>query len=142
MEDLDEILFYTMDKAIKSYRQYAQKQLKAAGFTITVDQWLLLKAIQNNNADTQQNIAKKVFKDVASVTRIIDLLIKNGYLSRDLHSSDARRSSLALTPAGEQVLLQLQPFIEANRKKALKGLTPDTIAQLQAGLAKIAGNVT
>ena len=54
MENLNDIVFYTIDKSIKSYKQFAQKQLKDAGFTITVDQWLVLKAIEENNRVTQQ----------------------------------------------------------------------------------------
>ena len=141
MEDLDEILFYTITRPSGVTGSTRRNSLRQQDLP-TVDQWLLLKAIQRNNAQTQQRIAKKVFKDVASVTRIIDLLIKSGYLLRNFHSTDARRSSLSLTQAGEEVLAKLQPYIEANRKKALTGLTKDTIAQIQAGLAKISENVT
>jgi hypothetical protein len=42
MEKLDSIIFYTIDKTIRSYRNYTQRQLKANGFTITIDHWLTL----------------------------------------------------------------------------------------------------
>ena len=76
METLNDILFYNLEKSIKMYRKYAQKQLTKAGFEITIDQWLVLKTIQENKNISQNQIAEMVFKDFASITRIIELLVK------------------------------------------------------------------
>lgn len=141
MEHLDSIVFYTMDKAIKSYRQFAQKQLKAAGFDITIDQWLVLKAIEEDNTITQQHIAEKVFKDVASITRIIELLVKNGFLTRHFHSTDRRRFSLQLTNEGTNIIEELKPHTAANRKKALDGVSPKELEQVKEAMEKIIKNV-
>ena len=78
MENIESVVFYTIDKSIKAYRQYAQKQLKEAGFQVTIDQWLVLKNIQELPQISQQELSRRVFKDNASVTRIIDLLVKQG----------------------------------------------------------------
>ncbi len=142
MEHLNNIIFYTMDRAEKSYRQYAQKKLKEAGFNITVDQWLVLKAIEEDSNATQQQISQRVFKDVASVTRIVELLVKNGWMSRSFHSTDRRRFNLQLTQEGQDLIERLKPFTAANRKKALEGITPPEIQQLKDTLEKIIKNVT
>ena len=73
MEKLKDITFYTMDKAIRTYRNFAQKKLKENGYKITIDQWLIIKAILENPGISQQELGEKVFKDNASVTRIIEL---------------------------------------------------------------------
>lgn len=142
MEHLNDIVFYTIDKSIKSYKQFAQKRLKAAGFTITVDQWLVLKAIEENILVTQQQIAERVFKDVASITRIIELLVKNEYLERSFHSTDRRRFELRLTEMATKVLKDLQPHIEDNRKNALAGISAEEITRLRETLGKLINNVT
>lgn len=142
MEQLDNIIFYHLEKAIKSYRQYAQKQIEAAGIDITIDQWLVLKSIEADPALPQQQIAAKVFKDVASITRIIELLVKKEYLKRDFHESDRRRFRLTLTDTGKQVLKTLQPIIINNRKTALNGITQKDTEKLNELLQKITSNVT
>ena len=76
MENLDLIFFYHLDKAIKTYRQFAQEKLKENGFDITIDQWLVLKAVSENQDINHNDLADAVFKDKASVTRIIELLVK------------------------------------------------------------------
>lgn len=142
MEKLNDIIFYALDKSIRSYRQYAQKQLKAEGFDITIDQWLVLKCIQENEAISQQQIAASVFKDVASVTRIIELLVKNEYLTRSFHSTDRRRFELKLTDKAVVLISKIKPYTEQNRTKALQGLTDKDIKQLHSMLQVIIENVT
>lgn len=142
MEKLNDIIFYALDKSIRSYRQYAQKQLKAKGFDITIDQWLVLKCIQENEAISQQQIAASVFKDVASVTRIIELLVKNEYLTRSFHSTDRRRFELKLTDKAVVLISKIKPYTEQNRTKALQGLTDKDIKQLHSMLQVIIENVT
>ncbi|HCN50670.1 MAG TPA: MarR family transcriptional regulator [Chryseobacterium sp.] len=94
MEKLNSIIFYNIDKAIRAYRNYAQRQLKAHGFTITIDQWLIIKAILENPGITQNEIGDLVFKDNASVTRIIDLMVKSDYITRQVHPDDRRKTNL------------------------------------------------
>lgn len=81
-------VFYLMDKSIKTYRQFAQKRISEAGFDITVDQWLVMRALDEHPQATLLDIADVVFKDTASLTRIIDLLVKKGLLRRDLSAVD------------------------------------------------------
>ncbi len=142
MENLSTIVFYTIDRSIKSYRQFAQKRLKEAGFTITIDQWLVLKAIEQDNSASQQQIAAAVFKDVASITRMIELLVQNGYLMREFHSEDRRRFKITLTEKGKVVIEKMQPHILANRDQALQGISQEEIKLLQNVLNKITANVT
>lgn len=140
MEKLENVIFYTMDKAIKSYRQYAQKQLKKAGLTVTIDQWLILKNIQNHPQINQQELSYSVFKDTASVTRIIDLLVKSGLLNRDVHNEDRRRKTLSLTKKGLEVMEQVQPIVMQNRATALAGLKEKDLADLRKHLQLIINN--
>ncbi len=140
MEKLNSILFYTLEKAIKSYRQYAQNSIVQNGFDVTIDQWLVLKAVSDNPAWTQQQIAEITFKDYASVTRIIDLLVKKRYLSRIIHEQDRRRFNLTPTESAEKILIAMQPVIESNRKVALKGITTEQASQLQHILNSIIQN--
>jgi DNA-binding MarR family transcriptional regulator len=83
MEKLSNTIFFQLDRAIKSYRQYAQKRLNEKGHAITIDQWLVLKTIMDQPDISQNEIAEFIFKDKASVTRIIDLLIKKGMLKTE-----------------------------------------------------------
>lgn len=140
MEKLNSIIFYNIDKAIRSYRNYAQRQLKAHGFTITIDQWLIIKAILENPGITQNEIGDLVFKDNASVTRIIDLMVKSEYITRHVHSDDRRKTNLEVTASGKEVIQKVQDLVEKNRKTALKGITKDELEVMYSALLKISEN--
>ncbi|MBK7712103.1 MAG: MarR family transcriptional regulator [Bacteroidales bacterium] len=53
--------------------------MEKKGLDITIDQWLVLKTIENNAGMTQQQIAINVFKDYASITRIIEILVTKSF---------------------------------------------------------------
>lgn len=140
MEKLDEILFYTLEKSIKIYRKFAQNKLNENGFDITIDQWLVLKTLQQNKSLSQNQIAELVFKDFASVTRIIELLVKKKYVKRKINTSDRRKFELEISNSGAKIIEDIYPIVTTNRKKALSGLTNNEINNLKTLLEKLIKN--
>ena len=57
MEKLNDTFFYNLEKSVKTYRQYFQNQLKVHGFDITLDQWLILNTIIENQDIKNQLVA-------------------------------------------------------------------------------------
>jgi MarR family transcriptional regulator, transcriptional regulator for hemolysin len=137
---LQDVLFYSLESTIKAYRRFAQARLSAAGIDITIDQWLVLKTIHESADVTLQQVGVAVFKDFASVTRIVQLLERKGLLRRTPHPNDGRRSELALTGAGESVIRTVEPIAQANRRQALDGVDAEEVARLRAVLKRITEN--
>ena len=142
MDKLDpqQTIFYSIEKAIKSYRQYAQKRIAAQLPGITVDQLLILSLLEMNPDLVQKDLAQWLFKDHASITRMIELLVKNEYLTRAVNPQDRRKFNLSISPKGQDTLTQLKPVILHNRQQALKGVTEDEMKQLFQTLNKISNN--
>lgn len=140
MEKLEEIFFYTLEKSIKVYRKYAQSQIATKGFDITIDQWLILKTLEESEQFSQKQIAELVFKDEASLTRIVELLVKKKYIKRKIGSTDRRKFELEITETGRSVLKSLNPIIIKNRKQALKGIDSNDLAALKFQLEKVINN--
>lgn len=137
---LQDVLFYSLESALKAYRRFAQARLHAAGIDITIDQWLVLKTIHESPDVTLQQVGVAVFKDFASVTRIVQLLERKGLLLRTPHPTDGRRSELVLTPEGESVIRTVEPIVQANRRQALEGVDAEQVARLRAVLKRILEN--
>ena len=133
-------LFDSLEKSTKSYRQLTQANIAAAGIAITLDQWQILKTLQDNPDITHQEIADRVFKDLASITRIIDRLVRKGAVQRTPHSEDRRRSALTLTRTGRQSIRAVEPIVRASRRRALCGITPAAISRAHAMLARVVVN--
>lgn len=122
MEKLDSVLFYYIEKAIKSYRQFAQRELKNAGLLITVDQWLTLNCLHENPYLSQKELAETIFKDNASITRIIELLVKAKYIKRTVNKDDRRKLNLSITDLGLEIIEKASPIVNNYRNHALKGI--------------------
>ena len=48
MEKLDKVIFYTLEKAVKSYRQFAQRNTMNTGIDVTIDQWLVIDLLRKS----------------------------------------------------------------------------------------------
>lgn len=140
MEKLENITFYMIDKTIRTYRNYAQKKLREHGYKITIDQWLIIKAILEHSGISQQELAAKAFKDNASVTRIIELLVKAKYLEREVNQADRRKSHLHVTDSGKIIIDKVQRLILENRKVTLSGVSTNELEVLNSALLKIIDN--
>jgi DNA-binding MarR family transcriptional regulator len=137
---LENTLFYALDKAIKSYRQYAQYHIKKNNLDITVDQWLVLKTIYDHPDISQKEIADMVFKDYASITRMIELLVKRNFLKRFMRTDDRRRFDLKLSFSGKDILKRLVPIVQSYRSNAIANISEGEISTTYKVLNKIINN--
>ncbi|WP_130735388.1 MarR family winged helix-turn-helix transcriptional regulator [Flavobacterium sp. J27] len=135
-------VLYTIEKTIKEYRKFAQINISKKVSNITIDQALVLLLINENPDSNQKELAHLIFKDYASMTRIIELLVKRGYLERTTNVTDRRRHNLILTKKGKHTIEVITPIIESNRKEALAGLLEKQIAELHNTLHMIINNCT
>ncbi|MES2651311.1 MAG: outer membrane beta-barrel protein [Bacteroidota bacterium] len=140
MEKLNDTFLYTIDKCFRSYHQFAQKNVRKAGYDITIDQWLILKNVAENPDITQNDISKIVFKDNASITRIIQLLVNAGYLIRENHPEDRRRVALTLTKSGHKITVDVEKIALQNRAAALKDVDQKLMVEMKEVLQKIIKN--
>jgi len=133
-------IFYTIEKAIKEYRRFAQRNLNQTIGNITIDQALLIIFINNYPELSQNEIGELIFKDNASVTRMIELMTKKEYLKRSVNKKDRRKYNLSITNKGKKALIYSSSIISTNRKSALKGISDNEINQLKSTLTKIINN--
>ena len=140
MGSTEHVVFYQLEKAIKTYRQFAQRRIRAAGYSITIDQWLTMKTILENPGLKQQELAERAFKDEASITRIIEILVRERYLTRKIPNEDRRRTVLEVTVAGKEILEKVGEVILRNREDALSGVETVDLEALDGMLRKIIEN--
>lgn len=132
---------FLLDRTARKVKQYAQHQFKTGEFDVTVDQWLVLKNLSENELLSQTELANLVFKDHPTLTRIIDLLCKKGYVERVPHPLDRRSFQLHLTDAGLEKVSELKPKILEIREKAWENLTTKDFEEFKRILDTIYQNL-
>lgn len=140
MEKLKELFFYMIDKTIKTHRQYTQNRLRSQGYNLTVDQWLLLTTLATEEAMTQNELAAVIFKDKASINRMLTPLIKKRLLKKEFNEIDKRKTALKISDEGEKLLRDMHPLVLENRKLALEGISEQEIAQVRKVLSRVIAN--
>lgn len=137
-----ETIFHVIESTIKDYRKFAQKNISEKIKDITIDQGLVLLFLNEHPELNQKEIAELVFKDNASMTRMINTMVQKKHLKRSMNKEDRRRYKIEITKKGKEVLETLPPIIHHNRNSSLKGITKNELKQLETILGKIKANCT
>lgn len=136
-----EISGFILERTAKRMKQFFQQQLSAADADVTIDQWIVLQSLQEEDGLSQLAIANATFKDAPTVTRIIDLLCKKKLTRREPDTNDRRRFNIRLTTAGHQKIAAVMPVIRQARKQAWGGLNETEIDQLVSTLNQVFENI-
>ncbi len=141
MQKSEETIFYTIESTIKTYRKYAQAQIKKIDSSLTLDQSLLILKLVDNPEISQKDLAKLLFKDVASVTRMIELLVKTGFILRKPNPKNRRRNILTLTAKSNSTMKKITKKIQRNRAVALHDISEKEIERCKKTLKMILENI-
>ena len=140
-EELFNSYSFLLDRTARRVKQYAQQQFKEQGFSLTVDQWIVLKHLHENEKMKQNELAEIIFKDNPTLTRIIDLLCTKGLTVRTVHPNDRRSFVVSLTKEGIKKVQQLTPKIKEIRLKAWDGLSESDFKNFKKILNTIYNNL-
>ena len=130
-----------LDRTARRVKQYAQQKFKELKFNVTVDQWLVMKHLYENEDMKQNELAEILFKDNPTLTRIIDLLCEKDMTIRKEHPTDRRCFHVALTKQGRSKVEQMKPKIQKIRLKAWEGLSREDFKHFQKVLNTIYNNL-
>lgn len=140
-DKIENVYFFLLERTNRKIRQFGQKFLTENDFDLTIDQWIILKKISEQNGISQVDIAETTFKDSPTVTRIIDLLCKKNLTIRKLDEADRRKFNLFLTDEGMNIVKKVLPWAVESRKKGIDGLSQEELQQFKNTLNKIYENL-
>lgn len=133
--------FFKLDATLKKLRNYWQKMFDAHQKDITVDQWLLIENLYKHKKTTHNELARNTSKDITTISRIIELLVKKGLVKREADVQDRRKVYLQLTPEGVEKYKDVKSLVYDMRKIGWKTLTETDYAELTRILDTIYANV-
>ena len=108
-----------------------QHAFQAKGFNITPEQWGVLNRLWENEGMHQSALAQRAAKDRHNITRILNLLEKNGFIFRTPDGEDNRRLNVYLTEEGKALKQKLIPIVIGFLQKCFEGLTQEEVQTLR-----------
>jgi DNA-binding MarR family transcriptional regulator len=109
---------------------------------VTADQFVLLSALADADAVTQQELVRRVGSDPNTVRAMLLLLEERGLVARARHPTDSRARGVSLTGKGRQVYKKLWIRSEPLRARLLAGFQPDEVTALVGFLHHVAEVMT
>lgn len=108
-----------------------QHAFQARGFNITPEQWGVLSRLWENEGIHQSALAERTSKDRHNITRILNLLERNGFIFRTPDGKDKRRVNVHLTEEGKALKQELIPIAIGFLRNCFEGLTQEEVKDLR-----------
>ena len=131
----------TISMVNTAYRQFIQNKFKEHNVNLTFEMLQVLSCLWNQDGINQQEIANITVKDKASMTYLIDNLVKRDLVYRLEDSNDRRNKLIHLTKQGIKTREKIQPFLDEMYKAAGKNIDNETLSQCMAVIAQVEKNL-
>lgn len=134
-------IYFQIELTARKIRQYGQNVLKSHGIDITIEQWLVLNVINENELISQIAIGEKLVKDKPTISRMVNQLEKKGFIVKNTSTIDTRKVELSISKKGSVLIETLYPIIEKIRFAGLNKLSKEENKSIGSILEKIQNNL-
>jgi DNA-binding MarR family transcriptional regulator len=118
-----------------------QKNFRAAGLEVTIEQWSILYHLWKEDCLSQQELCTRTFRDKPSITRLIDNLEKQKLVKRVSSAEDKRINMVCLTDAARNMQEKTLEIANETMDEALIGVSKDEIDMVKNVLQKVYDNL-
>jgi len=108
---------------------------------LTPQQWVIIDALNKENGMSQKALATNSFKDAPTISRIIDLLVTKGFVTREKDEEDRRKFLVKLTPQGKAIIKKVTPKVNALRDQSWNGLSEQDYEEFLRIINKVFENM-
>lgn len=130
-----------LGQAYMSIFKRLSKLMKDANLPITPDQFRVLTHLWQNDGCPQQELANSSNRDRANVTRILDILEREGIVMRKNHESDRRVYRIYLTEYGKSLEEKAAKCAKKSIEDALAGIKKSDVEICLSVLKKTIQNL-
>ena len=117
-------------------------RVEATGDVITPGQYTVLAQLDSRGPHTPRELADREHVQAPSMTRIVNALAEQGFVSRSAHPADGRQIQVSITPAGEAALAEARDQRTAWLAQRVAGLSPEDRFTLSRAAHILQGMIT
>jgi DNA-binding MarR family transcriptional regulator len=120
---LENAIGYAVNRAALRMKAGLQRAFRAKGHHLTPEHWAVMNCLWEREGATQTEIAERVAKDKTNLTRILDVMERNGLIRRAYHETDRRCYRISLTKRAWKMKDALIAIAEDVNAVATRGLS-------------------
>ncbi len=137
--NLDESIGLQTNRMQKKLLRYLNRSLES--YNITLEQWVVLSTLAEQENINQKTLSLKSGKDPASLLRILDILERKYLVKRGVDKLDRRAFLLQITAQGKSLVENVAPFIEERFKEITADIPNDEVSVFKQVLKKMDDNL-
>lgn len=93
-------------------------------YGISISQSHILDTLAEEGDLAMQQLAKRMFKSVSTMTRVVAQLVRRGYVRRRQDPEDGRAVRVSITPQGKAIVAAVNHDLVETQKAILQGIPP------------------
>ena len=132
---ISRFLFYDLAAAHRKLHVSLNKQLKE--LDVQVETWRVLETLSSDEGLTMGELAEIVLMNPPTLTKLVDRMVANGLVHRQLAPEDHRRVHLVLTNAGLELIGKVRRHVEAQHEDILERLGEENARIVQEALRNL-----
>ncbi len=141
MLNFETLPLYWVNRLSAMSRRELGLRFKAAGHDVSPEEWAILLLLWREDSQNPGEMSARTVRDPTTMTRLIDGMVRKGFVERRADTSDRRRSNICLTQMGrglEPALISLaKPMIESG----MAGISEEDLKTTVQVLAKMVANM-
>lgn len=117
-------------------------------YDLTYSQWQVLALLGRRTGTgaagsaTQRDVQNSLRVEAATLTGIVDGLVRRGWVVRRENGADRRVNELTLTPSGQAMYAELDGWVCARvRERLHRGLDPERVSLVREALEQMVRNL-
>ncbi len=131
-------IIYQMQQATAYCLEKGDQYLKAVNSGLTLDQFITLDVLANQEGICQMDLAKIILKDRVYTSRLVNVLEEKELIDRKLETKGKRLvKKLYLTDEGKNLHLEIKNDLEVSFNEVFSEVTDEELRSISQGIMKL-----
>lgn len=132
---IGQYLFYDLTAAHRTLHTRLNAKLKGLG--VQVEMWRVLETLDSAEPYTMGELAEIVLMNPPTLSKLVDRMVANGLVHRQLAPEDHRRVRLVLTDAGLDLVDKVRRHVEVQHEDIVEQLGEENARIVQEALRSL-----
>ena len=135
---LEQHLFFWFTQVLDRRDRQLAATLKADG--LRAPEWRVLATLHSRQRLSMSELAELTSIERTTLSRVVERMVRTGWVMRLTDTSDARVTRLALTASGERLFARIWPAVRRVNEMAMAGLPEPAIGLVRWALQEMFRN--
>jgi len=136
---LDAFAPYLMNRIMRRYNQTLQSRM--ADYDLSAPKMRALASLAVRDGLTVNELAVYSMAEQPTMSRTLDQLERDGFITRSVSETDSRVRHCSLTEAGREMYRLIWPEMDAAERAMFEGVDDEDRAHFLATLGRMLGNI-